>query len=168
MKKYNLFVLLPNLAEEQIKDLDQKIAELIEKVGGKVEEVNYYGKRKLSYAIKKTRHGFYIDYVLSLAVDQIEKLKSELKLKPEVLRFELSKHTETSSEARSGSASALSKPQSLAEKHKNLKTNEDKGEDDKKKEAGELQDKETEKEKPQISIEELDKKLDNILESSDI
>ncbi len=94
IRKYNLFVLLPNLADDEIETINQKIVKLIQSLDGKVIETNKMGKRKLSFMINKARHGFYINYVINLAVGKNDDLIKELKLLQEgelgILRFELS------------------------------------------------------------------------------
>lgn len=89
-RKYNLFILLPNLLEEEVEAINKEIVESINKVGGELVEANKMGKRKLSYVVKKIRHGNYINYTLNLATDKNDALIKELKLRPEILRFELS------------------------------------------------------------------------------
>ncbi len=93
MRSYNLFLLLPNLADEQVKPLEVEIGEAVAKFGGQVKKIESFGKRKLSYTVKNVRHGYYLNYILELEPKEIIKLKSELKLKPEILRFELTQST---------------------------------------------------------------------------
>ena len=65
IKKYNLFILLPNLLEEEIEVINKEIESAINKVGGELEETHKMGKRKLSYVVKKIRHGSYLNYVIN-------------------------------------------------------------------------------------------------------
>jgi small subunit ribosomal protein S6 len=139
MKKYNLFVLLSNLSNEEVKVIQGQISEIVKRVGGKIESIEETGKRKLSYTIKKVRHGFYLDYILSLAKDKVGELKNELKLNSSILRFELS----------------LFKPKIVKLPKPTVKKEAKKVEGEK-------------KEKSKISMDELNKKLDNILESENI
>jgi len=90
--KYNLFILLPNISDEEIKTAEKSIQETISKSGAQIETSKEYGKRKLSYTVKKARHGFYMNYVINLDKKDINNLKKELKLSSDVLRFELSRY----------------------------------------------------------------------------
>ncbi len=132
MKKYNLFILLPNLSDQEVESAKSKISELIKKAGAKINSTEDFGKRKLSYPIKKVRHGFYLNYVLELELDKIRDLEKELKLNAEILRYELSLYTDK---------------HRLEHRSTQIKTEK---QDDK---------------KDKVSMEELNQKLDNILES---
>jgi len=142
---YNLFILLPNLSDEEVKVMQSQIKDIIKKVDGKIENVDEIGKRKLSYPIKKVRQGFYLDYVLDLDKENINKLKKELKLNQGILRFEFS---------------------SINQKIKKSKKQRIKK--DKKLEMGDKKSEVEQKDRPKISMEELDKKLNNILEVKDV
>lgn len=146
MKKYDLFVLLPNLTDEEVKSISQQTEEIIKKVGGQIEKTEDFGKRKLSYVVKKIRHGFYLNYLLELEVVQIKQLSRELKLNPNVLRFELSTHRPI----------PMSAQQAKSRRLVNKKT------EDKKISRPELKE-EKNSEKKKVSLEELDERLNNIL-----
>lgn len=60
MKKYEtIFILQPSLDEEAVKANIEKFKGVIENGGGKVENVDLWGKRKLAYEIAKVNDGFY-------------------------------------------------------------------------------------------------------------
>ena len=96
----------------------------------------------MSYVIKKVRHGFYLNYVINLELDKIADLEKELKLNEGVLRYELSAYKKTPAVKKATERQEISKA-----KKENIS-------DDK-----EL--------KKKVSMEELNQKLDNILENND-
>ena len=60
MRKYeNIFVAHPSLDEEAVKALIEKFKGVIENGGGTVDNVDFWGKRKLAYEIAKVNEGFY-------------------------------------------------------------------------------------------------------------
>ena len=60
MRKYEtIFILHPSLDEEAVKANIEKFKGVIENGGGTVENVDFWGKRKLAYEIKKVNEGFY-------------------------------------------------------------------------------------------------------------
>ena len=60
MKKYEgLFILKPNLSDEEYGKLTSGIVEVITKNGGKVDAKEELGTRDLAYPIKKERKGRY-------------------------------------------------------------------------------------------------------------
>lgn len=60
MRKYEtIFILHPSLDEEAVKANIEKFKGVIENGGGAIENVDFWGKRKLAYEIKKVNDGFY-------------------------------------------------------------------------------------------------------------
>ena len=60
MRKYEtIFILHPSLDEEAVKANIEKCKGVIENGGGTVENVDFWGKRKLAYEIAKVNEGFY-------------------------------------------------------------------------------------------------------------
>lgn len=71
-------------------DLD-KAAGRVEKIftdnGGKVKNVDNWGKRKLAYPIKKIEHAVYVFYTVELPSQSVHKVESTLNITDEVIRF---------------------------------------------------------------------------------
>lgn len=68
MRKYeNIFVAHPSLDEEAVKALIEKFKGVIENGGGTVDNVDFWGKRKLAYEIAKVNEGYYtlINFIAS-------------------------------------------------------------------------------------------------------
>ena len=60
MKKYEtIFILNPSFDEETVKANIEKFKGVIENGGGTVENVDFWGKRKLAYEIAKVNEGYY-------------------------------------------------------------------------------------------------------------
>lgn len=60
-QKYEvLFILEPNLTDEQVKEQGDKVQELVTRNGGTVEKLEVWGKRRLAYPIQRRRDGIYI------------------------------------------------------------------------------------------------------------
>ena len=60
MRKYEtIFILHPSLDEEAVKANIEKFKGVIENDGGTIENVDFWGKRKLAYEIAKVNEGFY-------------------------------------------------------------------------------------------------------------
>jgi len=60
MRKYEtIFILHPSLDEEAVKANVEKFKGVIENGGGVIENVDFWGKRKLAYEIKKINEGYY-------------------------------------------------------------------------------------------------------------
>jgi small subunit ribosomal protein S6 len=60
MRKYEtIFILSPSFDEETVKVNIEKFKGVIENGGGTVENVDFWGKRKLAYEISKVNEGYY-------------------------------------------------------------------------------------------------------------
>lgn len=60
MRKYeNIFIAHPSLDEEAVKALIEKFKGVIEAGNGTVDNVDFWGKRKLAYEINKVNEGYY-------------------------------------------------------------------------------------------------------------
>ena len=60
MRKYEtIFILHPSFDEEAVKANIEKFKGVIENGGGTVDNIDFWGKRKLAYEINKVNEGFY-------------------------------------------------------------------------------------------------------------
>lgn len=61
MRAYEvMYIVKPELDEEQTNAVIEKFKTLVENNGGEVTKLDKWGKRKLAYEIKKNRDGFYV------------------------------------------------------------------------------------------------------------
>ena len=81
-----LFVVKPDLKEEDVKNIFKAIGESVTKSGGAIKKEESWGKRQLAYPVKKFKEGFY--YKLDFTADavSISKLEEGYKLNPDILR----------------------------------------------------------------------------------
>lgn len=87
MRGYELTVVLkPDLADKSREDLLAKIKKLIEDAKGKIESQDLWGKKTLSYPIKKEREGIYAYFVLSFPRSEVSILEKKMKIEEGVLR----------------------------------------------------------------------------------
>ncbi|GFP78255.1 30S ribosomal protein S6 [Clostridium zeae] len=60
MRKYEtIFILHPTFEEEAVKASIEKFKGVIENGGGTIDNVDFWGKRKLAYEISKVNDGYY-------------------------------------------------------------------------------------------------------------
>ena len=91
MNKYESVIIInPNLEEEAIKSLIEKISNLIN-TDGKVSSVEEAGKKKLAYEIRKNNEGHYLVYQFQVeekmrefAIREIERF---YRITDEVIKF---------------------------------------------------------------------------------
>lgn len=88
MRKYELTVIInPDLEEKKIKELIDKIKGLVEKEKGKVVKLNEWGKKTLTYLIKKHQDGFYFLLELELEGRVAREIEKKVKLEEEIIRY---------------------------------------------------------------------------------
>ena len=94
MNKYESVVIInPNLEEEAIKALIEKISNLIN-TDGKVSSVEEVGKKKLAYEIKKNKEGFYVVFKFEANPELITELERVYRITDEVIKFIVVKEEE--------------------------------------------------------------------------
>lgn len=61
MRRYEtIFIVRPNVAEDEIEAITNKTGSIIEGDGGTILRINNWGLKKLAYLIKKESQGFYV------------------------------------------------------------------------------------------------------------
>ena len=74
MNKYEVMFIVKPAEEEATNAVIEKVEALIARVGGTVEKVDRWGKRRLAYAVKKFTDGFYVLINFEAAPAQIPTL----------------------------------------------------------------------------------------------
>ena len=94
MNRYEtLFIINPNLDLSEMEELTEEVKTLIQNGGGSVQLTDYWGKKRLAYAINKHTDGYYIFLIFDSPQDLVSKLNNhflitELIMRHLVLRFE--------------------------------------------------------------------------------
>ena len=87
-RQYELTLILsPNLQEGEINSLEQEIEKGIKELKGSLKNQGKPEKRELSYPIKKFQSGYFVLLTFLLGPDKIEELSSLLKDKKDIIRY---------------------------------------------------------------------------------
>ncbi len=88
MNKYEaMFIVKPELSEEERNTLLGQIKDVITKNGGKISSADLWSdKRKLTFRIKKHDEGFYYLVLFTIAADAVLKIKYAFNLNENILR----------------------------------------------------------------------------------
>ncbi|HLN12334.1 MAG TPA: 30S ribosomal protein S6 [bacterium] len=93
MSIYEIVVVVrPDLDEEALNAVLERVHQRIVEVGGEVTSTDRWGKRRIAYPIRKYRDGFYVMSVFSLASDHVARLRQTLELNEDLLRFVVATH----------------------------------------------------------------------------
>jgi small subunit ribosomal protein S6 len=151
MRQYYEFVgIIPGgLAETEVGPVMKEVADLFAAQNAEIAYQENLGRRKMAYPIKHLRHGYYFLIEFHLETAELMEIERRLKLNEQVLRYLIIK----------------SSPKTREEREKQ-KTRQQSESDRRDKPKKTIQEKTTQEktEEAKISLEELDKKLDEILE----
>jgi small subunit ribosomal protein S6 len=87
MSSYELVLIVsPEVVDEEMPEFITKLTELVNKVGGSVDEVNQWGRRKLAYPIKRSTEGNYLLTKVKMKPTMTKELEANLRLSGKVLR----------------------------------------------------------------------------------
>lgn len=87
MTSYELvFIVSPEVADDDVSNTVNKVSEMIGKAGGNVTEVSQWGKKKMTYPIKRFTEGNYVLAKVELKPSSIKEVDSSLRMSGDVLR----------------------------------------------------------------------------------
>jgi small subunit ribosomal protein S6 len=87
MPQYEMvFIIQPEMEEEPLTALVEKLSQTIVDLGGQVHQVEPWGKRRMAYAISKYRDGFYFLMQMELPAQAVRSLERSLSLMEDVIR----------------------------------------------------------------------------------
>ena len=83
-----LYLINPNLADDDYRDVVTKFNDLVEKNKGVIVKVDEWGKKTLAYEVKKFDKGYYVLLSYCGEPDLITVLKREYKLDERILKYQ--------------------------------------------------------------------------------
>ncbi len=87
MRKYELmYIIRPDLEEAQVEALSEKVKSAITDNGGKIQNHEIMGKRRLAYEIEKFRDGIYVLVNFSAPTESIDALEHVIRINDEIIR----------------------------------------------------------------------------------
>ena len=95
LQKYTLTLLLSGTnTDEQNNKILKNIKETVQKFNGKITTTQEPYKRRLAFVIKKIRQAVYINIIFEIEKNELQKLNRELQLTNDILRFQINKYIE--------------------------------------------------------------------------
>lgn len=89
MRMYEtIFIAQPELGEEELKGLTEKVQEVISSMNGECKRLEDWGTRKLAYPVRKCQRGRYFYLNFSGNSTLIAELERRLRLDDKVLRYQ--------------------------------------------------------------------------------
>jgi small subunit ribosomal protein S6 len=151
-KQYEITLILsPDLREEEINLFQEEFKKNIEKLEGSLKKTGKPEKRSLSYPIKKFQSGYYLIVNFIFNPEKLEELYSVLKHKKEILRYIVVFAPEEKPRPFPEAAPPIDVPKEKVKEKEKAETKVEKKTEKKLEKKGKIQ------------LEEIDKKLDEIL-----
>ena len=82
-----MYILRPDLNEEQLTGAVEKYKQLLEANGASEIEIQTKGKKRLAYPIKKNRDGYYVQVNYVSAGKEVAVVERAMRLSEEVIRY---------------------------------------------------------------------------------
>ncbi|MDH5781366.1 MAG: 30S ribosomal protein S6 [Dehalococcoidia bacterium] len=88
MRDYELVAIIsPEVDEEGVSKIVDKVTQSIDSRGGAVEEVKKWGRRKLAYPIRKFMEADYVLARFKLTPKSVKELEGEISASVDILRY---------------------------------------------------------------------------------
>src|SRR5262245_2575652 len=88
MRNYEImFIVNPNVQEEEIDKINSQIENVITSGGGKIEKIEKMGKRRLAYEVDKQREGYYVLFTIVANGDIIKESERRLRVMDAVIKY---------------------------------------------------------------------------------
>lgn len=88
-----LYIIPPQYADAELTGVMERIAGMIEKAGGKIARHENLGRLKLAYPIKQARHGTYVLAHFEADTKTVTELDRALRLSEELVRHQIVQQT---------------------------------------------------------------------------
>merc|ERR1712010_329245 len=82
-----MYILRPDIAEDEVTNHIEKYNKLLEELGGKILDSQMRGKRRLAYQIAKHREGIYVQLSHQGDGQHIYKIEKAMRLSEDVIRY---------------------------------------------------------------------------------
>ena len=88
MHKYEIiFIVRPDVTEEDLGKLVTQMESVVTGAGGKIEKVEKMGRRRLAYRIARQREGLYVLFVVEGGGDMVKEFERRLKVADSVIKY---------------------------------------------------------------------------------
>jgi small subunit ribosomal protein S6 len=161
MKQYELLYILPGtLVEDELSPTIEKVKEIIVAEGGSIVSVEERGKNRLTYPMKHIRYGYFFLIIFEVEVDAVALIQKKLTMTKDFLRVLINTHDPEKNKKYSEAMVALER---RSAQYGNKGRESEAPVVEKKKVEKKL--KKEEKKEKKVDMEEINEKLDALLQS---
>jgi len=84
-----LYVVSPVVTEDGVTELHARIEEIVQQLGGTIEQTDNWGRRRLAYEINRHREGTYVLELVNAPASVLSELDRRLRVMDELLRHSI-------------------------------------------------------------------------------
>ncbi|WP_320008199.1 30S ribosomal protein S6 [Maridesulfovibrio sp.] len=96
LRKYEVLLLLsPELASDSRKELVEGLIAIIDREGGKMDEIDDWGSRQLAYPVQNQTRGYYVRLVFNAPGPLVAELERNIRITDGIFKFVTVKLDET-------------------------------------------------------------------------
>ena len=99
-----LYIVRPDLDEEQLNQAVASVNQLIESLGGTTEKTDVWGRRRLAYEVRHLREGQYVLTDFRIEPARVPEMESTLKISDTVFRHLIVRKPELAADGEAASA----------------------------------------------------------------
>lgn len=81
-----IFIIKPDIKEEDVKNVFKTIGEMVTKSGGSIKKEEPWGKRPLAYPVNKLKEAYYYKLDFESPSDAVAKVEAGCKLNSDIVR----------------------------------------------------------------------------------
>ncbi|HJR60551.1 MAG TPA: 30S ribosomal protein S6, partial [Vicinamibacterales bacterium] len=86
-RQYELvYVVSPDATDDQVADLHTQVAAIVERIGGRIDKTDNWGRRKLAYEIGRHKEGTYVLEAINGSGELMKEIDRRLKVSDLVIR----------------------------------------------------------------------------------
>lgn len=160
MKHYEILYLVSGaVPETEVGKIQTEVADWITKTGAKLTKQEPWGRRKLAYPVNKEKYGYYTAVEFDAEENTLQQLRKQLTLAKTVMRFLLIEKKPMSEKE------LLMQEKAQKRAHARAAQQETRGSRSDRPVTGGTKPDQPAKKDPKISLEDLDKKLDELLDT---
>ena len=116
MRDYEiLYIVRPELDDDQLNQAVEKVTGLIGSLGGAHQNTNVWGKRRLAYEVSHLREGYYVLTDFQLEPARVPEMEASLKISDEVFRHVVVRKPEKTTRGRVAAAAPATAEASAVE-----------------------------------------------------
>ena len=88
IRKYEImFIVDPNMPEDEIDQLNAQVEGLVTGGGGQVESIEKLGRKRLAYEIQRQNQGFYVLFTVAADGEIVKEVERRFRVMDSVLRY---------------------------------------------------------------------------------